>query len=261
MQEKSNSKKRKTIQSVEIGLKVLDALVGIGRPGSLSEIAKACDLSPSQTHRYLASFVNMRYLRQDPDSSLYDLHTGALRLSLATLGRLDVLEEAGRTAQLFVDATGRTTLLSIWSEFGPTIIRWFPGNPPIYTTLAIGSRLSLIHSATGMVFLAFQQKTYISNLLQEEMTHSRTEATTNIDAIRKRVRRHFVAGVDGMVIPGLRALAAPVFDLQGQLALVISTVASGSFATSEDRKIQQRLIAAAQEITHQIGGRWPTNDE
>lgn len=257
MRARNTIKKRKGIQSVEIGLKVLDALVGIGRPSSLSEIAKASDLSPSQTHRYLASFVNMRYLRQDPESSLYDLHTGALRIGLATLARLDVLEEAGRTAQAFVDATGRTALLCIWSELGPTIIRWFPGNPPIYTSLAIGSRLSLTHSATGRVFLTFQNEAYVSKLLRKELARARTESPVDIDVIRKHVRRHFVADVDGTVIPGLRAMAAPVFDLQGQLALVISTVASESFATSEDRVVQKRLIDAAQEITHQIGGRWP----
>jgi len=256
MRERSNIKKRKGIQSVEIGLKVLDALVSIGRPSSLSEIAKASDLSLSQTHRYLASFVNMCYLRQDPESSLYDLHIGTLRIGLASLARLDVLEEAGRIAQAFVAATNRTALLSIWSELGPTIIRWFPGNPPVYTTLAIGSRLSLTHSATGRVFLTFQHESYVAKLLQEEL-QVRTEHSINIASIGKQVRRHFVADVDGTVIPGLRALAAPVFDLQGQLALVISTVASGSFAANEDQIVQQQLLGAAQEITHRIGGRWP----
>lgn len=216
-------KKRKGIQSVEIGLKVLGALVGLGRPSSLSEIAKASDLSPSQTHRYLASFVNMRYLRQDPESALYDLHTGALRLGLASLARLDLLDKASRITQGFVKATGRTALLCIWSEPGPTIIRWFPGNPPIYTSLAIGSRLLLTHSATGRVFLAFQNEAYLSQLLQEELAQTRTGGTIDVAVIRQHVRRHFVADVDGTVIPGLRALAAPVFDLQGQLALVIST--------------------------------------
>lgn len=254
---KSKTKKRKGIQSVEIGLNVLNALVGLGVPSSLSDIAKASGLSPSQSHRYLASFVNMHYLRQDPESLLYDLHTGALRIGLAGLGRLDLLNEASRITQAFVDATGRTALLSVWSELGPTIIRWFPGNPPIYTNLAIGSRLSLTHSATGRVFLAFQNEAYISKRLQKELAETRAEGPIDIAVIRKLARRHFVADVDGTIIPGLRALAAPIFDLQGQLALVISAVASGSFAVSEDRVVQKKLIGAAQEITHRIGGCWP----
>jgi DNA-binding IclR family transcriptional regulator len=253
----NKAKKRKGIQSVEIGLNVLNALVGLGRPSALSEIAKASGLSPSQSHRYLASFVNMHYLRQNPESSLYDFHTGALRLGLASLARLDVLDQAGGIAQAFVDATGRTALLSIWSELGPTIIRWFPGNPPIYTSLAVGSRLSLTHSATGRVFLTFQSEAYVSKLLQTEMAHTRAESPIAVDIIRRQVRSHFIAAVDGALIPGLRAMAAPAFDLQGQLALVMSTVASESFAASEDRTVQKRLIGAVQEITLRIGGRWP----
>jgi DNA-binding IclR family transcriptional regulator len=95
-------------------LNVLNVLAVLGRPSSLSDVAKATRLSPSQAHRFLASFVNMQYLRQDPETSLYDLLTSVLRIGLSALARLDILEVAGRIAQAFVDATGRTTMLSIW---------------------------------------------------------------------------------------------------------------------------------------------------
>ncbi len=199
----------------------------------------------------------MGFLRQDPATSLYDLHTGALRLGLAAMARLDVFDEASRVALELVEATGRTVQLAIWSDLGPTIIRWYPGNPPIYTTLAIGSHLSLTHSATGRVFLAFQNETYVSDFLQKELVLERTNGPVDIDAIRQHVRRDLVAGVEGTIIPGLRAMAAPVFNLQGQLTLVVSTIASQSFSTSEDVTVKERLVAAAREITHRLGGRWP----
>ena len=97
--------KRKGIQSVEIGIGVLDALVRLGRPSSLTDIARASGQSVSQAHRYLASFVNTGFLRQDPATALYDLHTGALRLGLAAMGRLDTFEEASRAAQELVAAS------------------------------------------------------------------------------------------------------------------------------------------------------------
>lgn len=249
--------KRKGIQSVEIGLGVLDALVRLGRPSTLSEIAKASGQSASQAHRYLASFVNMGFLRQDPATSLYDLHTGALQLGLAAMARLDVFEEARRGALELVEATGRTVQLAIWSDLGPTIVRWYPGHPPIYTMLAIGSRLSLTQSATGRVFLAFQNDSYLSDVLQRELARARTSRPVDIDAIRQQVRRDLVATVDGTVAPGLRAQAAPVFDLQGALVLVVSVIASDSFSAGEDEAVTARLREAARAITHRLGGRWP----
>lgn len=249
--------KRKGIQSVEIGVGVLDALVHLGRPSTLSEIAKASDLSASQAHRYLASFVNTGFLKQDPATSLYDLHSGALRLGLAAMARLDVFDLASAVALELVAATGRTIQLAIWSDLGPTIVRWFPGTPPIYTTLAIGSRLSLTHSATGRVFLAFLNETYVSDLLQRELARERTSGPVDLDALRQQARRDLLAEVDGTIMPGLRAFAVPVFNMQGQLVLALSAIASQTFAVEEDAAVKERLLAAGREITHRLGGRWP----
>ena len=199
----------------------------------------------------------MHYLRQDPESTLYDLHTGGLRIGLSALARLDILEEAAQIAQALVDATGRTALLSIWSESGPTIIRSFPGTPPIYTTLTIGSRLSLTHSATGKVFLAFQKETYISDFLKKTQKNWLSKGRSALNAIRKEVRKSFIARTDGTIIPGLRALAVPVFDLQGQLALVIAAIASDGFPANDDLEVEKKLMKAAEEMTNRIGGRVP----
>ena len=76
-----------------------------------------------------------------------------------------------------------------------------------------------------------------------------------MNAIRKEVRKSFIARTDGTIIPGLRALAAPVFDLQGQLALVIAAIASDRFPSNDDPEVERELLMAAQEMTHRIGGR------
>lgn len=249
-------KKRKGIQSVEIGLSVLEALARLGKPGTLTEIAQLSHLTPSKAHRYLVSFVNTHFIRQDPESSRYDLGIGALRLGVSALGRLDVFDEAGRRAQELAEATGRAVLLAIWSELGPVIVRWFPGNPPIYTSLAVGSRVSVFHSATGRVFLSFQSDAFLTKLLKAELLKAQKKGF-DIDAIREEIRRDLVAGVNGTLIPGLRAFASPIFDLQGQVVLVMSSVASDGLAASEDAAVKERLIAAARDITNRLGGRWP----
>ena len=78
--------RRKGIQSVEIGVGVLNAVVRMGAPAGVTDIARASGLSTSQAHRYLASFVNCGFLRQDPQNGLYDLAAGALRIGMAAMG-------------------------------------------------------------------------------------------------------------------------------------------------------------------------------
>ena len=236
---------------------VLEALIRLGRPSSLSEIAKASGLSASQAHRYLASFVNTGFLRQDSVSLEYDLHTAALRLGLAAMARMDVFEAAGRVAQSLVAETGRTILLAIWAEQGPTVVRWYPGDPPIYTTLAIGSRLPLSGSATGHVFLTFQPASFTAAMRQAEAQSDRGAKDLDHEVITAQVRRDLCAEVDSTLIPGLRACAAPVFNMQGELSLVMSVIASSGFDASGDAGSRHALLRAAKDLTLSLGGRWP----
>ena len=149
---------RKGIQSVEIGVGVLNAVVRLGKAAALTEIARESGMSTSQTHRYLASFVNSGLLRQDIQSGLYDMASGAIRIGMAAMARLDIFAEAGKVVQEFVDSTGRTALITVWSEQGPTVIRWFAGNPPVFTTISIG-------------WIKFKVEMYwLSNLLNHERT-------------------------------------------------------------------------------------------
>src|SRR5829696_5735542 len=141
------------IQSVETGLHLLAALAACGGPVPLSAVAQRAGVSPSQAHRYLSSLMAAGMAKQDPSSGLYDLDAGAIRLGLAALARLDVFARADATFMEFARATGRTCLLAVWGDAGATVVRWYPGNPPVITSLAIGSVMPLLRSATGRVFL------------------------------------------------------------------------------------------------------------
>jgi DNA-binding IclR family transcriptional regulator len=58
-------KKRVGIQSVEIGMWVLNTLATMSGPRLLSTIVKGCGLSPSQTHRHLAGLTEAGMVQQD----------------------------------------------------------------------------------------------------------------------------------------------------------------------------------------------------
>src|SRR3546814_10507829 len=62
--------KRKSIQSVEIGVSVLKVLADAEGPQRLRDIAAVSGLSRSQAHRYLLSYVNPGMVRQASESGL-----------------------------------------------------------------------------------------------------------------------------------------------------------------------------------------------
>ncbi len=244
--------RRRGIQSVEIGMRVLTALAAQPGPAALSAIAHGAGLSASQAHRYLSSLIAAGLARQEAATGLYDLDAGAIRIGLAALARLDIFAAADATFAAFARETGRTCLLAVWGDMGPTVVRWFAGNPPVITSLAVGSIMPLLRSATGQTFFAFGDPVTMD-------AHAGREPGPALDlpALRARVRKACSARVQGDLIPGLRAVGAPVFDLQGRLALVATTFANGAADQAADAQTEAALTAACRRLTETLGGRWP----
>src|SRR4051812_33126685 len=251
---------RRGIQSVETGLHLLAALAACGEPVPLSAVAQRAGVSPSQAHRYLSSLMAAGMAKQEPGSGCYDLDAGAIRIGLAALARLDVFARADTAFTEFARATGRTCLLAVWGDAGATVVRWFPGNPPVITSLAIGSIMPLLRSATGRVFFAFGDCSVMDAEAQRALEADRANAPLDLDAIRREVRAAVGAQVDNTLIPGLRAAAAPVFDLQGRLAVVATAIATPAFDLRRDVEATTALHAVCREGTEAMGGRWPASD-
>ena len=145
---------RRGIQSVEIGLRVIEALRRAAGPQTLKELALNSNIPPSNCHRYLVSFVRAGFVSQDPGSGRYDFGAGLLQAGLAALARVDAVSVGTAALTRLVDVSGHTGLLAIWSELGAVIVRWMPGRLAVRTTLSTGSTLPLLSSATGRIFLA-----------------------------------------------------------------------------------------------------------
>jgi DNA-binding IclR family transcriptional regulator len=240
---------RRGIGAVGTALSVLEALAAAGRATSLSEVARAAGISASQAHRYLASLIAAGMARRDQGGALYDLGPRVLRLGLAALSRLDPLEEAERAAARLVTATGRTVLLAVWGDAGPTVVRWLPGRPALLTTLGLGSVLPVLGSATGRVFLAFGDAEEIRAMAEREAAERGRDAGQEAAA----VRAEGIARADSSLIPGLRAAAAPVFDAQGRLALVMTAIASAAAPPGQDAAVEAALRAAADAAGAALG--------
>ncbi|MET0363778.1 MAG: IclR family transcriptional regulator [Sphingobium sp.] len=244
--------RRRGIQSVEIGLRVLDALVGLGKASPLSAIAQASDMSASQAHRYLASLIVAGMAQQDAASGRYDVGPAALRLGLGALARIDAFQITDAAITAYSQRTGRTVQIAALGPLGPTIIRWSGGRPPVITSFNIGSVLPLLSSATGQVFLSYASANEIAPLVEAELA-STGQSPDVVEAIRKRVLTDGMARVEGTMIPGLRAAAFPIFDLQGNAILSATALAPGGTTLRDEKKTTAELGEVCRQISLQLG--------
>jgi DNA-binding IclR family transcriptional regulator len=247
---------RRGIQSVEIGVRVLNALAAQRKPQSLKALAGAAELPASQTHRYLASYLRTGMVRQDALTGHYDLGATALSIGLAALARLDAYAIGQAALQTLGDTVDRTCFLAVWSERGPLIVNWYRGSRPLMTSLDIGSSLPVIGSATGHVFLSFNPPAMTSRLVAAEIAAAPRRSgakRTDMASLRARVRRAGFERIHETLIPGLHALSAPILNHQGEAAIVLTVLMRARDADQAEPKILAALRATASRASAQLG--------
>jgi DNA-binding IclR family transcriptional regulator len=252
-----SSARRRGINSVEIGIRVLDAIMSLRQPSALKTIAEAAEMDTSQAHRYVSSLLNSGIIKQENATGLYDLGPKALHIGLAEMARLDPITIASDSLKEFSLTKGYTCILSVWGSLGPTIIRWFNGSPPVFTTLAIGSVLPVFTSSTGRVFMSFLDEPFLVPFLEEAGLKTPLDKNTALRADRKEIQSSGIGGVDSTVIPGLRAYASPVFGIENSLIGVCTVLLSDANAKSKDRKLKPELLRHCCDVTKKLGGNWP----
>jgi DNA-binding IclR family transcriptional regulator len=215
------------IQSVEIGTRVLQAVAAGGGPMSLSAIGAAVGMQPSHVYRYVVSLVRGGLLAQASPSGQYDLGPACARLGLEAMRRVDEVGVATRHLVELRDRTRHSVTLAAWSGSGPTIIRWLDGAYLIPVRIRAGTTLPLLGSAVGHAFLAYLPPEVTEPVVQREIESGLSEpaSAAAVERVIARVRSTGVANTRGIFVHGSAALAAPVFDADGQPVLVMGLIA------------------------------------
>lgn len=247
------------VQSMEVGMLVLQALVGGHGPMMLKEIAAAAGMPASKVHRYLVSMIRTGLVEQDSLSSRYDLGPFALNIGLVAVDRLDRVRLGISAIGQLRDEVGETTALALWSERGPIIVRGERPRRPITVNVVTGTALDLLTSASGRVFAAWRPWAEIRPLVEKEIKAAtlprELKTLKGIEAMLAAVRGDGYSAVSGYhLVPGVEAVAAPVFNHLGEITLALLVVGvQGMFDTAADGRIVGALKASAATLSARLG--------
>lgn len=253
-------KKRRGIQSVEVGTQLLMALAQERRPLSLSDLSRLANLTPGRAHPYLVSYINMGLVEQDTGTGLYQLGPFCLELGLVRLNQLDIIKITAPLVNELATNTELSVALAVWGNMGPTIIQLIEPYRPLHVNMRPGTVMSLTNTATGHVFAAYLPEQMIKQYLnsgQHALTHnprqkqlSQEQFATHI----KSTRKNGMAQALGIPIPGIHALSVPVFGLNKHIELALTIMGTSEhFDASIDGAIAQKLLALSQKISYSLG--------
>lgn len=246
------------VQSLEVGMGILRAMVRGQRSMMLKDIAAAADMPAPKAHRYLVSLIRAGLVEQDPATSRYDLGPFALNIGLVAIDRLDRIRLGLSAIAALRDAINETTALAVWSEHGPVIVRWERPHRPITVNVVTGTALDLLTSASGRVFAAWLPREVTARRIERELAESRTPGlATRADADRllAQVRADGMASVSGYhLVPGVEAVAAPVFNFKNEITLAMLVVGvQGMFDMNPAGPVVGALKRAAAELSARLG--------
>lgn len=248
------------IQSVEVGGQLLIALAHHGRPLALKDLAAAADMAAAKAHPYLVSFGKLGLIEQDPATGRYGLGPLAMQLGLISLQQLDPVALATPVVEALAAECGHTVAMVVWGNRGATVVRIAHSLSPVHVSMRHGTVMSLRGTASGRLFAAWLPRAAVLPVLRAEALLAGRAKEGRFDsalvADLQAVRDAGIGRAVNLLLPGISALAAPVWDASG--ALVLSFTAIGPTAVFDARVhggVAKILLRAAGALSARLGHR------
>jgi len=260
MDTESTEKAQRGIQSVEVGSEILNALTYSDAPMALKEIARVTGMPPAKLFPYLVSLIKLELVQRVEPSGDYAPGPLALRLGLYGLQRLNPLREAEADVLALASRTGQSVFLTTWGPNGPVVVRQEDPSYPLHLTLRVGTILSLVNTATGRLFGAYMPEPLVRKALDDEgIRLSGATDLKSADKVRlfkeyEQIREEGMTRTAGHPLPGVNAIAAPVFMFNGTIALAITLVGpAGTFDTRWDGELAGTLRQTTTDLSYRLG--------
>jgi DNA-binding IclR family transcriptional regulator len=249
------------IQSIEIGFRLIRALVEASTPLPLRQVAESGGMSPSKARMYLVSLMRIGFISQAADTGLYTLGPFAAEIGAAARQRTDLLAAAQLAMEELGAETGALMLLAAWGPGGLTLLRQTDGAEALPIDFRVGGPVSLTRTATGHVCLAFLPSTATAAIRAAEVAENARNAELRflndayLDTAAAAVRATGTASVgdvrfaSGVVLIGYTAVAAPIFDETGALRFVLTALVRKRRPRLELAATRTRLRETAERLS------------
>src|SRR3954447_17917806 len=251
------SRSRGTVQSVARSLRLLEEIAASAEIG-LTELTRRTDLSPSTTHRLLATLIECGYVVQGPNSNRYRLGHRVAALSGSIDDRLARLRAAAKPwMSRLRDEYDETTNLSVRDHFKLVYVDQLASSRAVRMFTRIGSRVPAHATASGKAMLAFAPNAELEELFtqapyEQQALNTITTAERMRDEL-ERVRARGYALDREEYDEGVVCVAAPIFSPDGsaQGALSLSGPASRMYRldlTHVGEQVAEAALSAAREL-------------
>jgi IclR family transcriptional regulator, pca regulon regulatory protein len=238
---------------------ILEVFEGQEPELNLSELSRLTNLDVGTVHRLVRTLVGLGYLQRRDNAKRYRLGLKVVDLGFNALGRIEVQAFARPILlSLISPGIGAASVAVMSGTQAQYIERVHAGLATFGVARGIGSRIPAYCSAVGRAMLAFlPPKRRLEILNSEERIKLTPHTLISIPEIERHledVRQQGYVFCDQEIIPGIRALAAPILNSKGYPIASLSVTAS-SFAFSAEEFVgytAPRVVDAAHALSEKV---------
>ncbi len=243
---------------LERSLNVLEYLVAHPGGSSLSVLATALNMPLSATHRLLTELTRLGYVRQDQSHADYMLTIKLVAMGLSFLSASGITDVAQPLLDQLATETGELVRLAVVDGDALTFVAKAQGaRHGLRYDPDMGLSVQLSCSAAGHAWLStMSDEEALQRVARQGFGQPENfgpKAPTTVKAVLahlKQARSRGFALIVEVFAPGMSAMAAPVYNAQGQ-AIGVITVAGPATRLPEPRLLA--LGPTLVQATTQVG--------
>ncbi len=247
------------VMAVSKAIRLINGLADARQPLSLQELSSKSGFPKSTSHALLSSMRDEHWIEQTADGK-YRLGVRLFELGSLVSQSWDIVRSARPHIQHIASETGEPVQLAAIDHHEVLIIDALDTAGGLRVVTNIGSRLPIYCTALGKAMLAYMPPAQAAGILRPaEMLaytpHTLTDPEKLVTELAATRERGF-ALENGEYRIGLRAVAAPIFDVSGTARYAIGVTGMFRRMTGEDFILAQELIdTAARAISAEMGYR------
>lgn len=249
-----------SVQSLHRAFDIVELLAGSDDGLGLSEIARGLALPTSTVFRLIATLRDRGYVDRDTRSGVYRLGLAFVDMSSLYLGRLELKTEAEPVLRDLSLRTGQTVFLAIRDGRQVVYIDKIEQFNSLRKYSTIGRRMPVYCTSLGKATLLGLADEEIAELLGDvEFARSGPRTHSDLKALMEDIVTSRSRGWtydDEEAEPGVRCVAAPVYDYRSQIIAAASL--SWPIASFPDLDVEvtaEQVKRAAAEISRHMGSR------
>lgn len=239
------------IRAVGRALAVFDAYDNDHLSLSLQDIAERIKMPKTTTFRLVNTLERAGFLVR-MDNQQYCLSLKMARLGGLVRSTLSIREIARPIMQQVNEKTSETITLNAIVGNDRMVLEVVDTPAPLMSMARPGQHMPLYVSASSRILLAYMEPAELERVLAANANDSDFDRAA-LDLELAHFRQLGYAISRGQRVPGLTAIAVPIFDIHDQVRHCLSLTGPSIRVDSRDQELAEIMLAAGRDISSRLG--------